>query len=327
MFRKILVPLDRTRFAEAALPAAMNFARRHRAALELVTAWEPLPVLDSMAVVDRSLLEKEQESHDADRVYMTDLAARVGEVIGSEVEVRYLIGEPASELARRAASGDIDLVIMSTHGHGPIVRAFVGSVADRLARKSPVPLLLVRPSESAPEVELTPSAPFRRVLVPLDGSTLAEGALDASLLDCLEPGASEVTLLHVSGFPGATAVAQAAAVIEPMARELAEDNTGAATYLEEVAARIASSWGCSVKTRVVVSASTGRSITDFAASNGNDLIAIATHGRGGAARMILGSVADTVVRTSPVPTLLFPAAFSDEAWEARPEGTASAVQR
>ena len=122
-------------------------------------------------------------------------------------------------------------------------------------------------------------------------------------------------------------MAEAAAVIEPMARGLAEDSTGAATYLEEVAARIASSWACSVKTRIVVSASTGRSITDFAASNGNDLIALATHGRGGALRMILGSIADTVVRTSPVPTLLSPATFSDEAWEPRPGASASAVQR
>jgi nucleotide-binding universal stress UspA family protein len=324
MFSRILVPLDRSRFAEAALPPAMYFARRHRAALELVTVWEPLPILDSMAAIDRSLLETEQENHEADRFYMRDVAERVEEVVGSDVDVRYLTGQPASEIARRAAAGDIDLVVMSTHAHGPITRAFVGSVADRLARKSGVPLLLVRPADSAPEVELTPSAPFRRVLVPLDGSLLAESALDASLLDCLEPGASEITLLHVSGFPGATAMAQAAAIVEPAAEGLMSDNTGAATYLDDVAERIAT-WGFRVVTRVLVSASTGASIVDFAASNGNDLIAMATHGRGGAARMILGSVADTVVRTSPVPTLLYPAAFSRESWEARSEPSASEI--
>ena len=136
----------------------MHFARRHRAALELVTVWQPLAVLDSMAAVNRSLLEMELESHEADRLYMRDLAERVAEVVGSEVDVRYLSGQPASELARRAATGDIDLVVMSTHAHGPITRAFVGSVADRLARKSAIPLLIVRPSDSAAEVELTPSA-------------------------------------------------------------------------------------------------------------------------------------------------------------------------
>jgi nucleotide-binding universal stress UspA family protein len=324
MFRKILVPLDRTRFAEAALPPAMQLARRHRAALEFVTVWQPLPVIDSMAMMDRRLLEMERETHEADRFYMKDLAERVGEVVGSEIELRYLIGQPASELVERAAAGDIDLIVMSTHAHGPILRAVLGSVSDKLVRKSVVPLLLVRPGESMPEVELTPSEPFRRVLVPLDGSLLAEGALDPSLMDCLGPGPSEVTLLHVSGFPGATALAQAAAVIEPAAEGLIADSNGAAIYLNDVAERIATS-GCRVKTRVLVSASTGPSIAEFAKANGNDLVAMATHGRGGAARMILGSVADTVVRTSPVPTLLFPAAFARDAWEAASEQSASTI--
>jgi nucleotide-binding universal stress UspA family protein len=329
MFRKILVPLDRTRFAEAALPPAMHFARRHHAALELATVWQPLPLMDSMTFTDTALRDKEREAQEADRFYMTEIARKIGEVVGSDVDVRYLIGQPAGEIVSRAAAGDIDLIVMSTHAHGPIMRALVGSVSDRLVRKGSVPLLLVRPSGDSPEVELIPSAPFRRVLVPLDGSALAESALDASLLACLEPGASEITLLNVSGYPGmgATAMAQAAAVIEPAARGLIEDGSGASVYLEDVAERIASTWRCRVTTKVLVSASTGASIVDFADANGNDLIAMAAHGRGGAVRMILGSIAETVVRTSPVPTMLFPAAFAQETWRAESEAGDSLIER
>lgn len=311
MFRTIMVPLDGTRFAEAALPTAMYFAKRYGAPLELVRVWQPAPTIGFMPESANDLPEVERESQENDRRYTAAVAKKVQDAVGSEVSVRYLVGQPASELARRALAGDCDLVVMSTHAHGPITRAFVGSVSDRVMRTASVPLLLIRPGDATPEVELAPSPPFRRVLVPLDGSPLAETALDDSLLDCLEAEKSEITLLHVTGFPAGPSHIGYEVVAEPGAR-VWEDSTDAEAYLSSVAEPLAASWGFRVTTRVVVSATTGAAIVDFAKSNGNDLIAMATHGRGGAARLILGSVADTVVRTSPVPTLLYPAAHSDK---------------
>lgn len=311
MFRTIMVPLDGTRFAEAALPTAMYFAKRYGAPLELVTVWQPAPTIGFMPESVNDLLEVEREGQENDRRYMAAVAKKVQDAVGSEVSVRYLVGQPASELARRAGAGGKDLVVMSTHAHGPITRAFVGSVSDRVMRTASVPLLLIRPGDATPEVELVPTPPFRRVLVPLDGSPLAETALDDSLLDCLETERSEITLLHVTGFPAGPSHTGYEVVAEPGERVWG-DSTDAEAYLASVAEPIAASWGCRVTTRVVVNATTGAAIVDFAKSNGIDLIAMATHGRGGAARLILGSVADTVVRTSPVPTLLYPAAHSSK---------------
>jgi nucleotide-binding universal stress UspA family protein len=291
VYSKIMVPLDRKRFAEAALPAAMYLAQRHRAALELVTVWESQPTLETRAAA-KDLFEREREEREADRQYMIEIAAKVQEAVGGDVQVHYLVGQPAAELVRRAAVGDVDLVVMSTHAHGPVVRAFVGSVADQMVRKVAIPMLLVRPGDSLPEVELMASPPFRSALVPVDGSPLAESALDPSLLESLDLAAGEITLLRVTDF--------------------GEDRTEANAYLDELAKHLAAAWRRPVRTHLLVSASAGTAIVDFAKSNGHDLIAMATHGRGGTARVVMGSIADTVVRTSSIPTLLFPAAFSAE---------------
>jgi nucleotide-binding universal stress UspA family protein len=70
-------------------------------------------------------------------------------------------------------------VAMSTHGRGPLSRFWLGSVADALMRRLPVPLLLVRPQEGAPDLSEEP--PLRRILIPLDGSALAEEVLAPAL--------------------------------------------------------------------------------------------------------------------------------------------------
>jgi nucleotide-binding universal stress UspA family protein len=309
MFRTIMVPLDRTRFAEAALPLAMGFAKRHGATIELVTVWQPLPSIDYDSSSASELWRWEQDSREEDRRYMSTVAEKVQRAMGGSVLVRYLLGEPAEELAKRATR-EADIVVMSTHAPAPLTRAFLGSVSDKVARKAAVPLLLVKPESPAPEVEIVPSRPFRRILIPLDGSALAETALDRSLIAGLEPNTTEITLLHVTGFPAV--LTPDGAAMEPGGLLLGGEGQDADAYLAGVAERIATTWKCRVAPRVVVSTSTGAAIVDFAAANGNDLIAMATHGRGGAARLLMGSIADTVVRTSRVPTLLVPPVPADK---------------
>jgi nucleotide-binding universal stress UspA family protein len=222
-------------------------------------------------------------------------------VLGTEVLAAYLSGQPEDELASWAMQEKIDLIVMATHGHGSIGRAWLGSVADRMVRKGNVPVMLIRPSESKPDVQLTPRRPFQKILIPLDGSLLAERALRKSLLVGGGAAAPEITLLTVVGFPIPMVTRGGALDSSKLGRAL-EDT--AEVHLERMARHIAA-WGCKVTTCVVTSPITWQAIVSFAETNGFDLIALATHGRGGAARLLMGSVADKVMRSSSVPTLLF----------------------
>ena len=87
-----------------------------------------------------------------------------------------LEGEVVPSFLAHTAETKPDLVVMTTHGRGPLGRFWLGSVADELARVLPVPLLLVRPqAEAEPDLETEP--PLRQILIPLDGSKLAEQIL------------------------------------------------------------------------------------------------------------------------------------------------------
>jgi nucleotide-binding universal stress UspA family protein len=175
----ILVPLDGTRFAEAALPAALQLARTLDLSLGLVTVWESmLPLFDATD----QLVAWEREAHVARHRYMTDTAVRLEELSGKPVSVKYLVGRPGEVLPPLAEPNGLKVVVMATHGRGPVLRASLGSVADQVVRKGSAPVLLIRPEEDSPDVELTPAPPFQRILVPLDGSDLAETALQRSLL-------------------------------------------------------------------------------------------------------------------------------------------------
>jgi nucleotide-binding universal stress UspA family protein len=302
MIKRIMVPLDGTRFAEAALPYAMALAGRDGADLQLVTVWEPVGELVASADWVQQLATWEESRRAESRRYMAEVSRQVGEVLGKPVSIKYLLGHAQDELARAASQLEMDLVVMATHGHGPVNRVWLGSVADRYVRHGSVPVLLIRPAEEMPEVELSPAKAFQKILVPLDGSTLGEQVLRRSLLLGSNPMATEITLLTVVRFPLPMATPEGGVVLDSEGF-LRAQTEAAQVHLARMADHIAP-WGCKVSTQVIASPVTWKAIVDFATSGRYDLIAMATHGRGGAARFLLGSVTDKVMRSSPVPTLL-----------------------
>jgi nucleotide-binding universal stress UspA family protein len=90
-----------------------------------------------------------------------------------------LDGPVPDAINRYAAATGADLLVMTTHGRGPLARFWLGSVADALVRQASVPILLVPPKGAAPDLAQTPV--IRRVLIPLDGSELAEQVLEPAL--------------------------------------------------------------------------------------------------------------------------------------------------
>ncbi|MEP6472776.1 MAG: universal stress protein, partial [Gemmatimonadota bacterium] len=194
-----------------------------------------------------------------------------------------------------AVGKSADLVVMSTHAREPVSRFWLGSVADRLSRTIPVPLLLL------PQGAGHWGQGFRRILVTLDGSPLAESALEPAcmigrlfgaslrLVHVVEPAVSQVDLAGVLG-------AESVVEMERQGREWG------LTYLSRVAGQLQAAQ-TEVTTRVISAPTVATGVLSEAA-DGIDLIAIASHGRGGFRRLILGSVADKIIRGSPVPVLL-----------------------
>jgi nucleotide-binding universal stress UspA family protein len=212
-----------------------------------------------------------------------------------------LSGSTVPALCADAASCGADLVVMTTHGRGPLSRFWLGSVADGLVRQLSVPLLLVRPKEGP--VDLDAEVRLRRFLIPLDGSAHAEAILEPALALGEASGAA-YTLLRVVGpvpvvgydvfgyAPAGTDVA--------LAEQLRQQ---AAAYLDRVAGRLCER-GLEVRNHVVVNPSTAGAILTAADPRLADLVALETHGRGGPARLLLGSVADKVVRGAAAAVLV-----------------------
>lgn len=293
----ILVPLDGSELAERAMPAAAALARRAGAELRLVHVHVPIPAepiyVEGLPVVDEHLhsLRRMHEQAYLDQVLQKAAA-------GIPAATVILEGRVADALADYARSTEAALVVMTTHGRGGLERAWLGSVAEELTRVSPVPLLLIRP---APE----PVA-FRRILVPLDGSPLAESVLEhAARLTRLDPD-GELVLLEVVQPVTAVVWASEAALVAswPTADLVRRDEEQARNYLQGVGRRLEAE-GLHVRTRVEVAANVASAILEIARAEHADVVALATHGRSGLVRLALGSVADKVVRGSPAPVLLF----------------------
>jgi len=287
--RHILIPLDGSAFGEAALPYAAAVAERTSSKLVLLTVvqtWSPHPDIPADMAADI-----EASSRTWAHAYLAGLAEQMRHRFDIEIEALVLEGEVASTIAGHATAELPELIVMSTHGRTGPSRLFLGSVADRLVRELHCPFLLVRAVRSPSDGDLPVAA---RVLVPLDGSGLAESALD-EVARLFTP--STTTLYLVRIVPPAEFIPVGASMVLPSA---APDLTAARVllaraYLERIAWKLRAT-GWHVEYEVTTDWMPAAGVLNRAEAHACDLIAIATRGLGGVQRMLLGSVADKVVR-------------------------------
>lgn len=293
MMRRILVPLDGSPFGEYALRRAIVLARRHGATLDLAHVHEvaSLVLMEGVPLIDAGV---ELEGLQSDRAYLDATLARVA-ALGVPATATLLDGPTVAALEARAEQLDVDLIVLATHGRGPLSRAWLGSVADGLARHTPRPLLLVRPPESAAAPDAARpaldggAAQLRRVLLPVDDVAHARRLLETAV-DVAEPGAGFV-LLHV---------VRGASVSEADRTRL----LGAVRApLEEVATE-ARARGCDAQLEVESARDVATCILEAAARTGADLVALTTHGHGTLSRLVFGSVTDKVLRGASLPVLI-----------------------
>jgi nucleotide-binding universal stress UspA family protein len=294
MYRHIVVPLDGSGFAEAALPTAAGIAHRTEGRLELVMVHQPQLTGANPAAA----MELDGRIRQGEGAYLAQQASRIP---SADVAVASVVldGPVVSTLVAHTRFLNAALVVMSTHGRGGLSRFFLGSTADRLVRELHCPILLVRPTQSPTAFGL---GNVRRILVPLDGSTLAECIID-QLGTCL-PGMAALELIRVVVPPILTPPPMAGAS-PPIAAEVLDQELAVADqYLQAVAARLRTQ-GFAARAAVVPDLSPAAAITARAEERQCDAIAIATRGLGGLERALLGSVADKVIRTAQVPVLVW----------------------
>jgi nucleotide-binding universal stress UspA family protein len=291
MYQSILVPLDGSLFGEHALPYALDIARRTGAKLHLahVSTVPPDTVGD---VVDGELRMHEQ-------AYLEGIVPRVQPHCAGPITTVQLDGPIATALHDYAVASKADLVVMTTHGRGAVSRFWLGSVADALVRQLPMPVLLVRPHEPAPDYAHAPA--LGHILIPLDGSALAEQVLPYALaLGRLTQ--AEFTLLQAIPLmlPIYGTELYGAGWDDQLQEQL---RVNAQSYLDGVAASLRAE-SLRVRTAVVNGGAAG-AILEYAHAQSVDTLALATHGRSGVTRWLLGGVADKVVRGAQLPVLLY----------------------
>jgi nucleotide-binding universal stress UspA family protein len=301
VYRSILVPLDGSAFGECALPVALGIARRAGARLHLAHVHLlPAPLFaERRPNVENT---RDPQALEKARAYLDGVVHRLAARTDVRLNSVLLEGGVVEALQEHVAGNGVDLVVMTTHGRGPLSRFWLGSVADEFLRRAEVPLLLVRPQQEAPDLAREPLP--RHILVPLDGSALAEQVLPAAtaLGSLVE---ADCTLMRVvqpvvptAYDPVGFATGQA---IQPMLDQLRVE---AQEYLDRVAQRLRAQ-ALTIHTQVVIDQQLAGAIFDEAAARGSDLIALATHGRHGLARLLLGSVADKVIRGASLPVLVY----------------------
>lgn len=282
MFKKILVPLDGSETAEAILPFAQEVAAKCGAGMLLVTVVQQVGVWD--AALTLQVMEKEGQVAGE---YLSEQAAKAG-----NAKTSVLQGDAAEAILSCAEKEGADLIAISTHGRSGIRRFLFGSVATKLLEASPVPVLFLRPKEG--EDKGAPGAVIKKIIVPLDGSDVAMSILPTVEAFAKAMGATLVfyhAVAPLSVYPGF----EAAAV--PAMNNVTDELQTQAKQILERAARDAKSRG--VEATIIVEMNTA---VDGILGAGDqikaDLIAVATHGRSGLGRLVLGSVADGVVRRS-----------------------------
>ena len=189
----------------------------------------------------------------------------------------------------------MDLVAIATHGRSGLGRVLLGSVADKLLHSTDVPVLVVRP----PEVEAQGQIKLSSVIVPLDGSLLAESVLPY-VKDMAKAFSLSVTL--VRAIPTVTALYAGPEYVLLPVDIITELKDAAILYLDNVAQSLRGE-GLSCTTEVV-EGDAASAITQFAMKLQNSLVAISSHGRSGIARVFMGSVADRLIRSSGDPVLV-----------------------
>jgi len=302
IYKKMLVPLDGSELAEAVLPYTRELASR--LGVDAIYLHVSSPEEHAFTGMHRSYI---QNVANTVKGQLEEMQQKTGSGTRRiEVQGDLVVGDAAEEILDYTERNDIDFILIATHGYSGIKRWALGSVADKVLRTSKVPVWLVR--SPVPEEIVYDRWPHRTILVPLDGSKLAESLLPhAEALSRLHSGREiEVVLIRVFEPPFITADYPEGSMRlsweEHVERITNHFKKIAAQYLTGVERQLKNA-GINVRSEVLMGQPADE-IIDYASKNPLNLIVMATHGRSGVTRWAYGSVADRVLHGVPNPVFL-----------------------
>jgi nucleotide-binding universal stress UspA family protein len=297
---RILVPLDGSAFAEAAIETAAAIAKRRDCSVELVSVLPPLlPLLGTSVRRTLQLQQREREVREALQRYLEGWRERLrSHDRALQVETTILRGDAAVALGEHAESSGVRLVVLTTHGRGGASRLWLGSVTEYLIRRLDIPLLVLRPQQGVDRTRRPLS--FGQVLVPLGDELQTEPLLDSAQFVAGREGVRYILMRVVVPLHP---LVQVLVPEQEEERDLGEQEALARRALEEIAGRYRSG-GVEMDTVVRVGVHVAQEILSLADSISADLLVLGTHGRGPLGRAMLGSVADKVLRSARIPVLV-----------------------
>lgn len=298
MYNKLLVPLDGSKTAEHVLPFVRLLARNLQVPVELLAVVDAANMQERVSPSDGLFLDSIIEDEIRRLAKYLQQVARNFPTGATQCRVEH--GRPA-EVIIAAAGGDKSTMIgMATHGRSGLQRWLMGSVAEKVLRGSSNPVLLARATEKPPDWGM---AALKSVVVPLDGSELAERVLPPVEVLAGKCGL-EVILLRVYGVPhGAYSAGEGFYDPTHMEQFVAVLRNEASDYLERKAAELRNR-GIKNVSYLVKEGFASDEIITVARHTAHNLVAMCSHGRSGVQRWALGSVTETVVRHSGDPVLI-----------------------
>jgi nucleotide-binding universal stress UspA family protein len=294
MYTKILVPLDGSQLSEGILPYARSFAKSLKVPVELMQVIDP----QTVPAISDPQVGRYVDAVEADMKrniinYLKSIAGSFQHP--STVNRSVEIGNPAEIIVDKAAAHSGTLIAMATHGRSGIQRWLLGSVAYKVLHAATNPLLLMRATEKS---ETSNEAPLKKILVPLDGSSLAELVLPHVVALAKELNL-EVVLLQAYSVPAHMGVGFSPE-LDPARENVRQD---ARNYLEGKVWRLQGE-GLSKVPYMLVEGDAATQIIDIARETPDNMLAMCTHGKSGIGRWVLGGVTDRVVCHSGDPVLV-----------------------
>jgi nucleotide-binding universal stress UspA family protein len=304
MFKRLLVPLDGSKLAEIALPYAEELAIHLGSEVILINVRMPSEDLDNpehKVYIGKLVATVEQNVKKSRALPPGEIVKVASDIIGSSG----LLTHPAEQILDYAEKENISLIVMATHGRTGIRRWMLGSTANKVARASKCPVMLIRANAKIPE-----SVRLGKILVPLDGSKHSEVVLACienlasklkpriSLLNVVEPPYQIYPVYEEMGYYGATGIVRVPYTTE----EVQPLKEAAEKYIKSVSDKLTDE-GIKASYEVRIG-SPSEEIIEAEKRLGVDFVAMSTHGHSGFGRWDYGSIADKVLHAGSLPLLL-----------------------
>jgi nucleotide-binding universal stress UspA family protein len=297
MFRRVLVPLDGSSLAEAAIPHAAAVAATFGAEVLLLRV---IPVRQRngaapMDIIDRRLCRAEA------RAYLDAVAADLrGEDVTVGTEVSH--GQPAEQIVELLKNRKVDLLVLTSHGLGGCTEFPVSGTAHKVVSRSPISVLMVPTNEPSGRRVAQSARGYQRVLVGMDGSRRGEWALVPAAA-IARHAAAELILAHVVQVPE-TIEEPASAELKAAAEQLVRLNSRAASiHIAQAQSRFERS-ELPIRTRVEVSANVPGALADIAEAEDVDLVVLTAHGASLSTQRRYGAMAIQILHDAKRPVLI-----------------------